>query len=147
MKASSGTRKMGRFHDWTWDCRDCCNFHGLGSQRVAREEKYQVLCSLSGVVSCKGAATSLVPRVCLSSSSSSSVSVFVCLRLRHSGVSSAMRESSFVFVRLRLRPSPCSSISVFVCLRRSARWLVQRASAICPLFYFEGLDTTVACAS
>ena len=69
---------MGRFHDWTWDCRDCCNFHGLGSQRVAREEKYQVLCSLWGVVSCKGAAISLVPGVSLSASSTRSV--FVCLR-------------------------------------------------------------------
>ena len=38
-----------------------------------------------------------------------------------------------------------ASIFVFVCLRRSAGWLVQRASAVCPMFYIEGLETTVAC--
>ena len=63
--------------------------------------------SLWGVVSCKRAATTLVPRV--------PVFVFVCLRLRHSGVSLAIRE-------LPLRSSPeclslSSSVSVFVCIR------------------------------
>ena len=80
---------------------------------------------------------------CLSSSSLSpsssvfvfAVPVFLCLRLR-----------VFVFVCLRLRLSPSSSVPVFVCLRRSARCLVQRASAVCPIFYIEGLETTVACA-
>ena len=116
LKASSGKRGLGRFHDWTWGCRDCCILHGLGSQRVAGEEKYQVpSSSFWGVVSCKRAASSLVPRVCLSSSST--VFVFICLRLRHSGVSSAVRE-------LPLRSSPecvclrssSSTVSVFVCL-------------------------------
>ena len=118
---------MEQFHDWTWGCRDCCILHGLGSQRVAWEEKYQVLSSsLWGVVSCKGAATSLIPRVSTSSSVSVclchsvvlldvkelplrsspeclslslSVSIFVCIRLPHSGVSSAVRE-----LPLRLSP-------------------------------------------
>ena len=73
-------RGLGRFHDWTWGGGDCCNLHGLGSQWVAWAEKYQVLCSLWGVVSCKGAASSLVSRVSLSSPST--VSIFVYLRLR-----------------------------------------------------------------
>ena len=79
LKASSSTTGLGRFHDWTWGCRDSCILHGLVSQRVAWEKKYQVpSSSLWGVVCCKGAATSLVPKVILSSS----VSVFFRLRLR-----------------------------------------------------------------
>ena len=89
LKASSGLREMGRFYDRTWGCGDCYSLHGLGSQRVAGEEKYQVpSSSFWGVVSCKGAATSLVPRTCLSPS----VSVFACLCLRHSEVSSAVKK-------------------------------------------------------
>ena len=42
-------------------------------------DRYKVLCSLWGVVSCKRAASSLVPRVSLSPSSSASV--FSCVRL------------------------------------------------------------------
>ena len=69
-------------------------------------------------------------------------------RLRHSGVSWAVRElplcSSTEWVCLQLCLSPSPSISV--CLRRSSRWLVQRASASCPMFYIEGLETIVVCA-
>ena len=100
--------------------------------------------SLWCVVSCKRAATSLVPRVSLSSS----VSFFVCLCLRHSCVTSAVKELPLRSSPERVRPrlSPSSPVSVFVCLRRSARWLVQRVSAVCPVFYIEVLETTVACA-
>ena len=35
LKASSGTRGLGQFYDWTWGCRDCCILHGLRSQRVS----------------------------------------------------------------------------------------------------------------
>ena len=70
------------------------------------EEKYQILSSsLRGVVSCKGAATSLVPRVSLSSSSP--VSVYARLRLCQSPSTSVS-----VFARLRLRLPPSSSVSV-----------------------------------
>ena len=73
-------------------------------------------------------------------SPSSSVSVLACLRLRLSPSSTVS-----VFVCLRPRLSPSSSISVFVCLRRSAKWLVQRVSVVCPIFYIEGVETTVSC--
>ena len=71
-EASSGTGEMGCFNDRTWGCGDCYNLHGLGSQWVAREEKIQVLCvcvfhSRVSVVKCKGAASSLVLTVSLSS--------------------------------------------------------------------------------
>ena len=74
---------------------------------------------------------------------------WVYLRLRHSGVSSAVRKlplrSSPEWVCLRLHLSPSSSLYIFVCLCHSARWLIQRASAVCPMFNIEGLDTAVAC--
>ena len=82
---------------------------------------------------------------------SSSVSVTLgCLQLSGSchfarPQSRSSSSAVSVFVCLRLRPSPSSSVSVFVCLRRSARWLVQRAWAVGPMFYIEGLETTVAC--
>ena len=63
-----------------------------------------------------------------------------CLRL-HPSTSSPVP----VFVYLRPHLSPSSSVSVLICLRRGARWLVQRASAVCPMFYIMGLETTVAC--
>ena len=75
-------REIGRFGDRTLGHRDCCNPHGLKSWRVTLKEKYQVLCSFWGVISSKGAAISLSPRVSLSLSSS--VSVFVCLHLHQS---------------------------------------------------------------
>ena len=90
-------------------------FMGSGVSRLHERRSIKFCVSLWGVVSCEGAATSLIPRVSLSSSSFLSVCA-----------------------RLRLRPSPSSSISVFVCLRRSARWLVQRALAVCPMVYIEG---------
>ena len=37
------------------------------------------------------------------------------------------------------------SVLVLVCLRRRARWLIQRASAVCPMLCIEVLGTTVAC--
>ena len=77
--------------------------------------------SLWGVVSCTGAATSLVPTVSLSPSSTVPV---------------------FVYFRLRLFQS--SSFSVFVCLRRSARWLVKITSAVCQMFYIKSLETSEA---
>ena len=58
--------------------------------------------SLWCVFSCKGAATSLIPKV--------SVIVFASLRL-------CPFPSSAVFVHFRLRLSPSLSISVFGCLR------------------------------
>ena len=73
-------------------------------------------------------------------SSSSPLSVFVCHHLRPSPSSSVS-----VFAPLRPRLSPPSPVSVFVCLRRSAMWLVQRASTVGPMFYIEGLEATVAC--
>ena len=121
LKASSGRRGLERFHDWTWGCRDCCFFRGHSSQRVAWEEKYQVpSSSLWGVV---------FARPYLRLFLSSSVSVFVCPCLRLSLFSSI---SVFVYLRLRLSLSQCQ---VFV----------QRASAVDPMFYIEGLKTTVAC--
>ena len=76
---------------------------------------------------CKGAATSLIPRVSLSPSSS--VSVFGCLRLR-----------------LPLSSSLWGAVSC----KGAATSLVPRvglsSSAACPMFYIEGLDTTVVCA-
>ena len=59
----------------------------------------------------------------------------------HSGVSSAVRE-------LLVRSSPewvCLRLAPPLWLRRSARWLVQRASAVCPTFYFEDVEAAVAC--
>ena len=39
---------MGWFNDRTWGSGDCYNLLGLGCQRVAREEKVQVLCITLG---------------------------------------------------------------------------------------------------
>ena len=71
--------------------------------------------SFWGVVSCKGAATSLVPRVSLSSSSS--VSVFVCLRLRLSPSSSFWGAVSCKGAATSLIPRVSSSLSVSVFAR------------------------------
>ena len=101
LKASSGERGLGRFDDWTWGCGDCYNLHGLESLRVAREEKYQVPCSLWGDVSCRGTASQLAPTVRLF--------VFICLRLRLSPSS-----PTSVFVCLCLRLPPSSPVSVVV---------------------------------
>ena len=51
-------------------------FMGSGVSESHERRRFQFCVSLRGVVSCKGAASSLVPRVSLSSSSS----VSVCLR-------------------------------------------------------------------
>ena len=54
----------------------------------------------------------------------------------HSGLSSAAREFC-QFARFQSQ-----SVFVIVCLRRSARWLVPRASAACPIVYIEVLEAT-----
>ena len=119
LKVSSGTRRVGRFY-WTWDCRDCYILHGLWSQRVAWEVRYQVpSSSLWGIVSWKGAAALLCPRVCLSSSSYVSV-----------------------FARLRVR-LPTSSISVFVCLRGSAT--VVCTLTVCAVFHALRTNEGLCC--
>ena len=35
-------KRLGRFYDWTWGCRDCYILRGLWCQRVAWEVRYQV---------------------------------------------------------------------------------------------------------
>ena len=80
-------------------------FMGSGVSGSHERSRFKFCISLSGVVSCKRVASSLVPRVGLTSS---------------------------------------SSVFVFVCLRRSARWLVQRASVVCTIFYIEVLKATIA---
>ena len=101
---------------------------------------------LWGCRRCKGAASSLVPE-CLSSSSSASIFVTRgCRQLLGScHFARPQSESVTVFVCHRLRLSASSPVSVFVSSRHSARWFVQRASAVGPMFYIEGLETTVAC--
>ena len=86
LKVSSGTRRVGRFF-WTWGCRDS----GVSESHGRWGIKFRLRHS-GVIVSWKGAAALLCPRVCLSSSSYVSV-----------------------FARLRVR-LPTSSISVFVCL-------------------------------
>ena len=77
---------MGMFIDQTWDCRGCCNLHGLGCQQVALE-KIRVLCFTPGCHQLQGSCPFDLPQ----------------------------------------------SESAFVRIRRSARWLVQSASAVCPM--------------
>ena len=110
-KASSGRRGLRRFHDWIWGCGDCCILHGLGSQRVAWEEKYQVPSFIT---------LRWLARVSLSSSSSAPVFVTLgCRQLLGScHFARPQSESVSVFDCLRLRLSPSSSISVFVYPRR-----------------------------
>ena len=61
------------------------------------------------------------------------------------GAATSLNPSVDVFVFdclrlcLRLRPSPSSSISIVV--------PSGKASAVCAMFYIEGLETTVACVS
>ena len=132
--------------------------------RIRRSTKFRLRHSGESLA-VRGAATSLVPRVSLSSSSSASAFVTLgcrqlssschfarhqseCLGLRLPPTSSVSVLVCLRFARLRPRLSPfrpSSSISIFVSLRRSARWLVQRASAVGSMFYIESLETTVTC--
>ena len=48
LKATLKTEEMSPFNNRTWGCGDCYNLHGLRCQRVACEEKHQVLCCALG---------------------------------------------------------------------------------------------------
>ena len=65
--------EMGWFNSQICGCGDYSNHHGLWCRRVTCEEKIQFCVALWDVVSCKAAASSLIPRVSLSMS----LSVFV----------------------------------------------------------------------
>ena len=120
-------RWLGQFYDWTRGCRDCYILHGLWSQRVMWEVRYQVLSSsLWGNRQLKGSCHFPQPQ-------SVSVFFFICLRLRHSGVVVSWKGAA-VFLDRRVRPSSSwgsrqlkegcqfaplqsASVFIFVCLR------------------------------
>ena len=122
LKVRSGTRRLWRFYDWTWGCRDCYIRHGLWSQRVAWKVRYQVpSSSLWGSCLLKGSCRFAPPQ-------SASVFLFLCLRLHLPPSSSA-----YVFAHLCFRLPRSSCSSVVVCLRGSAT--VVCMLTVCAVFH------------